>query len=393
MALILEDGEAMPEAPTRGQAGLDRPLAAVARLTSESLRREPVFAQLHLRGANLGIPLAMMAYAAIVQLLCTVLGRPGDAQLGLYLVPFYLSYAIYAITIGSPLALRRLQKRSHRRLLWFTATWRLEEFAGRLMAALPFLLIWPIFMSGFTSIKNLLNDTLPFAWDLELIRLGLWIHFGKHLWQWLAIDSPAVTLTLEFIYAFWGVLLVAVPFAVTLRAPSCPKRTRFLASYLLVLVLLGNVVAAMFMSAGPFWLHFSGPHHYHGYSSLFDYLVRTDPDSSFSAVTYQHYLLEAHLHRIAWFGTGISAFPSIHVSIATLYVLFGWQFGRLARVASILFLLAIMVGSVHLGWHYALDSYGGMIGTAAIYYAVGWVQRRIARPAAAPALEPVTPSA
>jgi hypothetical protein len=243
--------------------------------------------------------------------------------------------------------------------------------------------MWPIFMSGFTSMKNLLNDTLPFSWDHAIATLGLMLHFGKPLWQWLAIDSPPVTLGLEFIYAFWGVLLVAVPFSVCLRHPNCPKRTQFLVSHLLVLVLLGNVAAGFFMSAGPFFQELHGRHHDRA-AQLFNYLQRVDSDGSFSAIAYQHYLWEAHLRGAAWFGTGISAFPSIHVAVAMLYVLFGWQFGRLARVASILFLVAIMVGSVHLGWHYSLDGYAGMAGATAIYFAVGWVQRRLSIGATAP---------
>jgi len=296
-----------------------------------------------------------------------------------------VSYAVYGAIIAGALLVRRRLRRGDKHLLWFTGTWPLEKFVERLIAALPFLLMWPIFMSGFTSIKNLLNDTLPFTWDHDLMTLGVLLHFGKPLWQWLSIDSPPVTLVLEFLYAFWGVLLVAVPFSVCLRRPDCPKRTRFLVSHLLVLVLLGNVVAGMFMSAGPFWLQFSGHHHY-AYAPLFDYLIRTDPNGSFSAVTYQRYLWQAHLHRSTWFGTGISAFPSIHVAIAALYVLFAWQFGRLARVASILFLIAIMIGSVELGWHYALDGYAGMAGTAAIYFGVGWAQRRLSNAAPESAL-------
>jgi hypothetical protein len=326
----------------------------------------------HWRGANIAVPVAMLVYAATAALLCQALGQAQDFRLDVYLAPFYVSYLFYGAVIGSALLVRRILNRGDKHLLWFARTWPIEEFIARLIAALPFLLMWPIFMSGFTSIKNLLNDTVPFTWDHELLTLGLQLHFGKPLWQWLAIDSPPVTHMLEFIYAFWGVLLVAVPFSVCLRHPDCPKRTQFLVSHLLVLVLLGNVVAGMFMSAGPFWLQFSGHHHY-PYAPLFDYLMRTDPDGSFSAVTYQRYLWEARRHTGTWFGTGVSAFPSIHVAVAALYVLFGWQFGRLARVASILFLIAIMIGSVHLGWHYAFDGYAGMAGAAVIYFSVGWV--------------------
>jgi hypothetical protein len=41
--------------------------------------------------------------------------------------------------------------------------------------------------------------------------------------------------------------------------------------------------------------------------------------------------------------------------------------------------MAIMIGAVHLGWHYALDCYAGCVGAALIYGAVGAVQRLHAR--------------
>jgi len=338
----------------------------------------------HWRGINIAIPVAMLVYAAAAALACVLLRHPWDFRLDLYIGPFYVSYAVYGAIIGGALLVRRVLKRGDKTLLWFHHTWPVEEFVERVFSALPFLLMWPIFMSGFTSIKNLLNDTVPFTWDSELASIGILLHFGKPLWQWLAIDSPPLTRVLEFIYAFWGVLLVAVPFSVALRHPKCPKRTQFLVSFLLVMVLMGNVMAGLFMSAGPFWLQFSD-HHHDGYRRLFEYLQRADGDGAFSAVTYQHYLWLAHQNRAgSWFGTGISAFPSIHVAVATLYVLFGWQFGRLARIGSSLFLLAIMVGSVHLGWHYAFDGYAGIVGAAAIYFSVGWGQRRLRGRAAEP---------
>lgn len=330
----------------------------------------------HWRGLNMAVPVAMLVYAATAAVLCRATGHAADFRLDVYLGPFYVSYLLYGVIIGGALLVRRLLRRDGKHLLWFSRTWPVEEFAARLLSALPFLLMWPIFMSGFTSMKNLLNDTVPFTWDRALMTLGTLLHFGRPLWQWLAIDSPPVTLGLEFVYAFWGVLLVAVPFAVCLRHPACPKRARFLVSHVLVLVLLGNVAAGLFMSAGPFWLQFNGDHH-NPYAALFDYLSRTDPDGSFSAVTYQHYLWLAHLHRTAWFGTGISAFPSVHVALAMLYVLFGWQFGRLARIASILFLIAIMIGSVHLGWHYALDGYVAIAGTWLIWWLSGPLLKKL----------------
>jgi hypothetical protein len=71
------------------------------------------------------------------------------------------------------------------------------------------------------------------------------------------------------------------------------------------------------------------------------------------------------------------------VAVASLYVLYVWPLGRLPRFAATIYLLLIMVGAVHLGWHYSLDCYAGFIGAALIYGAVGAFQRWHARTSAA----------
>ncbi len=182
----------------------------------------------HWRGTNIAIPIAMLLYAAITALLCRAMDHAEDFRLDVYLSPFYVSYAFYGAIIGSALLVRKLLRRGDKRLLWFAHTWPIEEFVARLIAALPFLLMWPIFMSGFTSIKNLLNDTLPFTWDHTLATLGLLLHFGKPLWQWLAIDSPPVTLLLEFVYAFWG---RAAGGGAVLGLPAAPPTARSARSF------------------------------------------------------------------------------------------------------------------------------------------------------------------
>ena len=338
------------------------------------------------RVASTAITAAMVGYAAVVGLLCHMLGHAMNFRLDLYVGPFYLSYLLYGLTIYAILRLRMAKGRLHEPLLFFKGGWHPRDFLDRFLSALPFLLAFPLFMSGFTGMKTLLNEVVPFSWDADLSALGPTLHFGRHAWQWLDIESPLLTRPLEILYALWGVVLVAVPFAVSLRRPGCPIRTRFLVSYLLVLILLGNVAAGIFMSAGPFSFELTGARH-DPYAGLFAYLNQADPNGSFSAIAFQRYLWDAHVQGITYIGTGISAFPSIHVAMAMLYVLFAWQFGRAARIASLLFLAGIMVGSVHLGWHYAVDGYAGCLGAAAIYFTVGWMQQRLRRSGGTPRRE------
>jgi hypothetical protein len=326
-------------------------------------------------GSTLWVSLGMLLYVVAIAALCDAAALPGDFHAGIYAVAFLEMYVLFSVTIFAILLLRHHTGRSDQPLLWFDRTWHPREFLDRLAGALPILLVMPFFKAAFTAAKNLANDMFAFAWDRTLSDLDKVLHFGSHPWQWLFIPAPAVTLGLEFFYAFWGVALVVIPYAVSLRRPDCPWRTQFLVSYVLVFLLLGNVVASAFMSAGPFWVE----NHHPGrsdYSALFSYLSQVDSVWRFSAVKFQHYLIVTHNEALSSLGTGISAFPSIHVAIATLYALVGWRISRFARVVSLAFLATILVGSIHLGWHYSLDGYASIIGTCAIYRAVGWALRR-----------------
>ena len=79
-------------------------------------------------------------------------------------------------------------------------------------------------------------------------------------------------------------------------------------------------------------------------------------------------------------GSGISAMPSMHVAVATLFALVTWRVRRWLGVVMMVYAFAIMIGSVQLGWHYAVDGYLGAAGMIAIWWGAGrfveWDARR-----------------
>lgn len=94
------------------------------------------------------------------------------------------------------------------------------------------------------------------------------------------------------------------------------------------------------------------------------------------SIDVQDLLWSAYNGRETGLVKGISAMPSMHVAIVCLFVLLGWRVNRIAGIGFTIFAAIIMVGSVHLGWHYAIDGYLAIILTFLIWRAVGFLVKR-----------------
>jgi len=68
---------------------------------------------------------------------------------------------------------------------------------------------------------------------------------------------------------------------------------------------------------------------------------------------------------------GISAMPSIHVGVAVLFAILGWRTNRILGFGFTIYALLIQLGSIHLGWHYAIDGYFSAILTGMLWKGSG----------------------
>jgi PAP2 superfamily len=168
---------------------------------------------------------------------------------------------------------------------------------------------------------------------------------------------------------FWQMLSV--------RRPRL--RMQFFLSLVLLWALLGNLTATAFSSAGPC---------YYGrvtglpdpFAPLMDYLRGANEVASVTALLIQDHLWQTYVDPSAGMWFGISAMPSLHVAVVFCYALLGFAINRRLGLALGLFTAIMLIGSVHLGWHYAIDGYAGILGTYVIWRGVGWF---LGRPAIA----------
>ena len=72
---------------------------------------------------------------------------------------------------------------------------------------------------------------------------------------------------------------------------------------------------------------------------------------------------------------GISAMPGLHVGVAVLFALIAAQRSRLLGFLLALYATVIQVGSVILGWHYAVDGYVGALLAVLCWTAAGAIVR------------------
>jgi hypothetical protein len=230
-----------------------------------------------------------------------------------------------------------------------------------------------VFGSTFTSLKTIIPIIHPYDWDATFMAWDTALHFGVAPWLLLQpiLGVPIVTSVVDWIYGSWLFVLAGcwVWQAFARRDPAL--RMQFFVSYMACFAVLGTLAATWYASGGPC---------YYGrlvagadpYAPLMEYLRQTAAQSRVEwSVMAQEMLWASYTSGRLELGSGISAMPSMHVGGAVLCALLGWRSDRRLGRALSLYAGAIMVGSVHLGWHYAVDGYFAALGTLAIWWFVG----------------------
>ncbi|ATN35013.1 hypothetical protein ACO34A_14505 [Rhizobium sp. ACO-34A] len=225
---------------------------------------------------------------------------------------------------------------------------------ARMLSGMSLLMALMIFQGSFTSIKNMLPILAGgFRYDRLHADIDRIIHLGNDPWLLLfrIADNRWILSVAEWNYSvLWFALCFACLFFVATSPRADAIRGRYIFMFMFVWVVCGNVLAGLFLSAGPVY-----------------YGAVTGDEARFSALAaflangqaheFQQYLWTLYEKGVAGFGSGISAFPSVHVGLITMNALFLAERGRWWAAAGAAYVLLIMASSVYLGWHYAIDGY------------------------------------
>ena len=326
-------------------------------------------------------PIYVLAAVYIVLANALALALPGHPPLTYWLyAPVWLhggsaAILIFLLARTLPAVFRERPEHPLGRLIVKASAFATPRaFAGLMLVALQVVL-----MGAFTSVKNMLPSLSGYVWDKPLADLEALMFAGHDPWVFVTPLIARLHLlgAVEFSYVTGWMLAVAlIPAAVALAPSLKPIRVRFFFTYILAWALLGNLLALAGMSAGPVYFgHVTGDTA--RFQPLID-LLAANSGSIWSAYDIQRDLWAVYEHGMVSFGTGISAFPSLHVAMATLWAIVGFQVDRRLGIAGLVFLAFIETASVALGWHYAVDGLASAPLVVLIWFAVGWALRRFA---------------
>lgn len=315
-----------------------------------------------LRGTSALAPFhaLVIAYTAAVLVTALWLGKAEALAHGAYferLAPLYLITLPVIMVVGvAVLAIHRTDDWNSRRRM--IATWASPTEIGHAASGLLAIVGFIVFMGSFTTFKNLMPDIRGgFLYDRIQADIDQVLHLGHDPGPVMIelLPHPVFRLVVEWNYSVLWALLGFLPvfFIATCRS-ACAVRLRYLMTLACSWIIIGSVLACLFLSAGPaFYAGVTG--NTDRFAAIASFLTR-DASSS-SAALFQAYLWSNHQAGTSALGTGISAFPSMHVALAMLNALFLRETNRSAGRVAFAYAGLILFSSVYLGWHYAIDGY------------------------------------
>ncbi len=246
-------------------------------------------------------------------------------------------------------------------------------FAPRNLAyAVPGVIAVSLFINGFATFKENIPAANPYWLDPALAEIDRILHFGHQPWEIMAAVTGygGITSTLDKVYYLWFPVVFGTTATVAFLPGDNRQRDRYLISFVACWLIIGVGLATLMASTGPIFYDRieGGPS---AFTALVAHLESVNAQSPLNTLTIRDRLWENYLNPGTSIVTGISAMPSVHNALCVLLVLAARHAGRIVFAAAIAFAAIIFIGSVHLGWHYAVDAYVSALAVAVIWTVAG----------------------
>lgn len=211
-------------------------------------------------------------------------------------------------------------------------------------------LVLPLFLSGYTAAKSSISTMVGFRYDRLFADVDAAI-FGTDPWQIThAFIGPLGTLLIEFFYVPVWIAVLAYSKAMVGVFAAPRFALTFYTATLLTWLIGGFVMAYLLTAAGPAFTDLNGME-WRFVEIRASLLSIAGVDSPF--ISGPAYLMDG-IGKDAYAAGGISAMPSMHIAACTLYCLAAR--GTRWFIPALAFLAIIFVGSIHSGYHYAVDA-------------------------------------
>ncbi len=236
------------------------------------------------------------------------------------------------------------------------------EDPRRWAKAVPAIGIMLFGFMAFTELKPVIPALNPYSWDVAFMELDRLLHFGQDPWRLLQplFGHAIPTLIINFFYNFWFTVMFAFWLASGTTAKDHGWERQFLLSFIMCWMIGGVGLAVVFSSMGPAFYDLVDPNN-NPFADQMIWLSAINENTPVYALETQDMLRESYLNPAQGGIAGISAMPSMHNAVTTVFMLTAFRIHRILGWVMAGFLAIIVIGSVHLAWHYAVDSYAGII--------------------------------
>ncbi len=244
------------------------------------------------------------------------------------------------------------------------------------------MLVLNISFSSYTFLKSVIPYLKPYFLDLDLYHLDKWLHFGVSPWEitHFFLPNAIASLAINILYNLWFFIMWGMLLYFVIHRKDDQLRNQFLLTFLSSWFIIGNIMATLLSSAGPVFIS-----HFNDQDLYLPLMQRLNMQSaeltergimSLWALSTQDALWVSYVGGVGDIGTGISAMPSMHVTVSVLIAMTSFRLNKNLGYLAWFYAFFIQVGSVHLAWHYAVDGYVGALLVVALWHLIGYLLRK-----------------